>query len=196
MNDPMDYIELELEWAQQMKELPQSETGWHSIFPNFRAEKTKDLKKWEKFYKKELQHLQKQWTLTKNLYAGPPSTHKEVDELLKNIEKWIEYSENELTKIGQEINKYEVKKIKGGITDEDIKRAKEVPLTSLGEAKRVGMRHVMLCLFHNDSKPSLVIFKENMYHCFVCEAHGDSIDYIQKREGLDFLSAVKYLINK
>lgn len=50
-----------------------------------------------------------------------------------------------------------------------------------------------ICPFHNDSKPSLNIFKNGRWRCFVCNIGGDVIDFVQKvnnsstREAADWL---------
>jgi len=74
------------------------------------------------------------------------------------------------------------------VTDEMIQRAKEFPITELIEHKRMWA----LCPFHPDTKPSLFL-KNNFYHCFVCEANGDTIDLVKQIYSVDFKTAVKVL---
>lgn len=39
------------------------------------------------------------------------------------------------------------------------------------------------CIFHNDPGPSMVLYtRDNSFHCFGCEAHGDSNDLRAKRD--------------
>ena len=47
-------------------------------------------------------------------------------------------------------------------------------------------RHQMLkCPFHEDDQPSLKIYTEtNTFNCFGCNANGDAIEFIQKKENL------------
>ncbi len=50
------------------------------------------------------------------------------------------------------------------------------------------------CPFHNEKTASLSIKEEGnkaIYHCFGCNAHGDIIDFIREKEGLEPLQAVK-----
>ena len=50
------------------------------------------------------------------------------------------------------------------------------------------------CPFHNEKTASLSIKEEGnkaIYHCFGCNAHGDIIDFIREKEGLEPLHAVK-----
>jgi DNA primase len=50
------------------------------------------------------------------------------------------------------------------------------------------------CPFHEDREPSfLVDERDGHFHCFACRAHGDALDYLMRREGLDFRRAVERL---
>lgn len=49
-----------------------------------------------------------------------------------------------------------------------------------------------LCPFHDDTTPSLAITpNKGLFNCFVCEAGGDTIKFIQLKESCDFITAVK-----
>lgn len=74
------------------------------------------------------------------------------------------------------------------VTNEMIQRARDFPITELIDNKRLWA----LCPFHPDRKPSLFL-KNNFYHCFVCEAHGDTISLVQHIYNVDFKTAVKVL---
>ncbi len=57
-----------------------------------------------------------------------------------------------------------------------------------------------ICPFHDDSDPSLNLFKggsaageRDHYHCFVCGAHGDVVSLIQNFERVGFWEAVQRL---
>lgn len=39
-----------------------------------------------------------------------------------------------------------------------------------------------LCPFHDDHKPSMQIYPDG-YHCWVCGAHGDAIDFVERLRG-------------
>ena len=78
----------------------------------------------------------------------------------------------------------------GKIGDEDIEKARQYPIQSILGIKRKGN---ISCPFHNDKHPSASI-KNNKLHCFTCNQTWDTIDIIQKKEGLGFIEAVKYLI--
>ncbi len=85
-----------------------------------------------------------------------------------------------------------------GIGAEEIAAAKANPIESLLPIKRSSQtRAYAHCPFHDDRTPSFVIYKEqNTFHCFGCGAHGDSIDFTMRREGLSFGEAVKWLIGR
>jgi Toprim domain/CHC2 zinc finger len=48
------------------------------------------------------------------------------------------------------------------------------------------------CPFHDDHAPSLVIYDDH-FHCFVCGAHGDAIDWLMMVEGMTRAQARQHL---
>ena len=80
------------------------------------------------------------------------------------------------------------------VTEQDILRAKECPLLNFTE--KPNHAGFVLCPFHNDKHPSCKIYPDNRFHCFSCTANGDVIDLVSKTHGLDFINAVKKIINK
>lgn len=83
---------------------------------------------------------------------------------------------------------------KDSITDEDIARAKEKPIEELYDGKLFGnKRKYGLCPFHNEKSPSFYIFPDNRFKCFGCQVGGTSIDFVMKRDGVDFIGAMKVL---
>jgi DNA primase len=47
-----------------------------------------------------------------------------------------------------------------------------------------------LCPFHEDKNPSLKVSTDkNVYHCFVCEAKGNVIDFVMAKDGLELRPA-------
>jgi DNA primase catalytic core len=82
----------------------------------------------------------------------------------------------------------------------EIERIKaEVSLVRLVEASGVALTKrggdmVGCCPFHEDGTPSLVVtVAKNLWHCFGCEAGGDPISWVMKREGVSFRHAVELL---
>lgn len=58
--------------------------------------------------------------------------------------------------------------------------------------KEYGRQMRVLCPFHNDRTPSLHIYEDH-YHCFVCQAHGDLFNLVQKVKEVDFQGAIKWV---
>lgn len=87
----------------------------------------------------------------------------------------------------------------GTIGEDLIRRAKEVPITSLytGRLKRSGSNLVGLCPFHSERGASFYIYQQdNRWTCFgACGTSGDAIDMVMRLQDLDFIGAVKYLNN-
>lgn len=60
--------------------------------------------------------------------------------------------------------------------------------------KRRGKNYLGLCPFHNEKTPSFNVSAEKRYFkCFGCKVSGNAIDFVMKRDRLDFLSALKLL---
>lgn len=61
-----------------------------------------------------------------------------------------------------------------------------------GELRRDGSgRMKAACPFHADADPSLTVFADGTFHCFGCSEHGDGLDFLGKRLGLDFPDALR-----
>ena len=60
------------------------------------------------------------------------------------------------------------------------------------ETRRDGRNYKTLCPFHNDQHPSLTLYPDNHYHCFVngCEAHGTVIDLHMHLKGMSVHEAM------
>lgn len=89
----------------------------------------------------------------------------------------------------------------GGVTDEQIERAREHPIEDLLGArtfKATGRwrsnTHCPMPDHAGERTPSFFIDKKNKFKCFGCQAKGDSIAFIMQRDGVDFITAVKSLI--
>ncbi len=83
------------------------------------------------------------------------------------------------------------------VTDEDIARAKDIPIEELYDDKlsRSGSRQWGKCPFHEESTPSFCIHADNRWSCFgACGEHGDVIDFVQKQNGIKFIPTVKSLV--
>jgi DNA primase len=60
--------------------------------------------------------------------------------------------------------------------------------------KKKGSNYVGLCPFHKEKTPSFTVNpKTNLYHCFGCNAGGDVIGFICKKDNISFREAVEKL---
>lgn len=50
-----------------------------------------------------------------------------------------------------------------------------------------------ICPFHDDSHPSMKV--DSRYHCFVCGADGDGVEFVQRLYGLDLYDAAASIIS-
>ncbi len=62
------------------------------------------------------------------------------------------------------------------------------------ELRKSGKTFVGVCPFHDDHKPSLVVYPATgSFHCFGCSAHGDALSFIQELQRLNFAHALEAL---
>ena len=77
----------------------------------------------------------------------------------------------------------------------ELQKLRDLPIE--GVAERLGLRvsrHKSLCPFHDDSHPSLSFnLRKNTFRCFVCDAHGGTIDLVMRHLGKDFREACRWL---
>ena len=80
----------------------------------------------------------------------------------------------------------------------DLQQLRDLPIE--GVAERLGLdvrQHKALCPFHNDHHPSLSFnVRKNTYRCFVCDAHGGTIDLVMHILHKDFREACAWLGGK
>ncbi len=87
------------------------------------------------------------------------------------------------------------------VSPEQVEQARCYPILKLlpsgAKLKRHGRGYMTNCTFHDDSTPSLSLFKFDdghwRYKCHGCGASGDPVTYITKTKGMDFMEAVKLL---
>ena len=77
----------------------------------------------------------------------------------------------------------------------EIEKLRSLPIE--GVAQRLGLTvkgHKALCPFHADSHPSLSFcVRRNTFRCFVCDAHGGTIDLVMKYLNVGFKEACRWL---
>ncbi|HYC53281.1 MAG TPA: DNA primase [Gemmatimonadaceae bacterium] len=84
------------------------------------------------------------------------------------------------------------------IPDDIVERVREQAdivaiVGELVKLKRVGSSFRGPCPFHQGKDPNFSVSPRGAYHCFVCHEKGDVFSFVQKRLGLDFVEAVKYV---
>ena len=62
--------------------------------------------------------------------------------------------------------------------------------------RRAGSNIKGLCPFHSEKTPSFTVYPDNSFYCFGCGVGGNVITFIQKRENLDFESAIEFLADR
>ena len=77
----------------------------------------------------------------------------------------------------------------------ELQKLRDLPIE--GVAQRLGLRvvrHKALCPFHEDHPPSLSFsLRKNTFRCFVCDAHGGTIDLAMQVLGQHFREACHWL---
>ena len=87
------------------------------------------------------------------------------------------------------------------IPDDTVERVRDHAdiLAVIGEhvkLKRVGNSYRGPCPFHQGKDPNFAVSPRGGYVCFVCHEKGDVFTFVQKRLGLSFVEAVKYVGEK
>lgn len=63
--------------------------------------------------------------------------------------------------------------------------------------KRLGSRFTGLCPFHQEKTPSFSVNPSRQYfYCFGCKEHGNAIDFVMKRDRINFVEAMHHLAEK
>ena len=80
----------------------------------------------------------------------------------------------------------------------EIQKLRDLPIE--GVAERLGLivkKHKSLCPYHDDSHPSLSFsVSKNTFRCYVCGAHGGTIDLAMKVLNKPFVEACQWLANE
>ena len=80
----------------------------------------------------------------------------------------------------------------------EIEKLRQLPIEAVAE--RLGIEvshHKALCPFHADTHPSLSFsVRRNTYRCFVCDAHGGTIDLVMNYLHKDFVDACRWLASE
>lgn len=186
----MDYIDIEIDYLKGQPRL--SHRDWLMLFlPDNKRTIQRNVQDKLDALHKQVKELWEQY------YALPGSNIKGKT----FIEATIDYKKVKIKELEQQlrtIKNHGKETINNGssITEEDKVHAKEVPIETLysGRTRQSGKNMVGICPFHTEKSGSFTInLVSNRFHCFSCSVDGDSIDYIMKIDGLDFIQAVKQL---
>jgi DNA primase len=88
------------------------------------------------------------------------------------------------------------------ISEESLERVKQTAdivevISAHTDLRRQGTRWVGLCPFHEERTPSFSVdAQEKLYHCFGCGVGGDTIKFVEEKEGLGFAEAVELLAER
>jgi DNA primase len=88
------------------------------------------------------------------------------------------------------------------IATESLERVKQAVdivevISAHTDLRRQGTRWVGLCPFHEERTPSFSVdAQEKLYHCFGCGVGGDTIKFVEEKEGLGFAEAVELLAER
>ncbi len=89
------------------------------------------------------------------------------------------------------------------ISTESLERVKQTAdivevISAHTDLRRQGARWVGLCPFHEERTPSFSVdAQEKLYHCFGCGVGGDTIKFVEEKEGLGFKAeAVELLADR
>src|SRR3989441_12923827 len=63
--------------------------------------------------------------------------------------------------------------------------------------KRRGKDFVGLCPFHQEKSPSFSVSPaKQFFHCYGCKASGNAIDFVMKRDRIEFIEALRVLADR
>ena len=81
-------------------------------------------------------------------------------------------------------------------TKDRIKQANDIVdlIGSYTELRRQGSNYVCHCPWHDDNRPSLQVNPARQsWVCWVCDIRGDVFDFVMRREGVEFVEAMRIL---
>ena len=84
-------------------------------------------------------------------------------------------------------------------TKHRIKQATDIVdlVGSYSPLRRSGSNYVCHCPWHDDKRPSLQVNPSRQsFVCWVCDIRGDVFDFVMRREGVEFVDAMKILAER
>jgi len=193
----LDYLnlawDLEEEWLNSRRRY--SDRELLEIFPEVKEIIPEKITEWQSEEKRQTEIIKQRLTEIRQC-------KDETERLVQR--EWLKIDEGEeLLKIERHIARLKTLKsaaegrvIKGRLSDEDIQRAKEVPIEDIVEIRlrRSGNKLFGLCPLHNERSPSFYIYQDsNSFYCYGCNVGGDIISFVKLSYGLSFPDAVRWL---
>ena len=120
---------------------------------------------------------------------------KELRSLVKQIKR-LQLAESYAKRLSPG---YRSKQKKGWYSEDDIEIANAISISDLigDNIRKTGSKEVLKCPFHKEKTGSFFVYNDNSYHCFGCSAHGNgAVDFIMKRDNVDFPEAMKILLGR
>jgi hypothetical protein len=193
------FNDMETEWKRSQPRY--SFYDYINMFPEGKSAAKRGLRAKIKSYRSEFadvntftDYVQNEMINKMDFKSQPPFKQALTDycsDWVKRIEKKIKVATFQLSFL--EESKY----MKEDITPADILRAKEVPIENFYTDKLMicGQRAKGKCPFHIENTSSFTVYlDQNSFYCYGCSFGGSVIDYVMKKEGIEFLSAVKFLL--
>ena len=119
-----------------------------------------------------------------------------LGEKMNRVPFWLtELEAMEIKKIEKYRNKIQARMVhrdhpdSGSLTEWELHKARTYPLENLVSVGRGGR---ILCEWHEDTKPSMMV-KNGWGYCFACGKSIDSIGWMTEIKGMSFKEAVKNL---
>lgn len=188
--DELDYFyDMEQEWKESLEDY-----SWGDMAKLFLTTKT-DKKHIARLLQAEIDLSKKDINKT-NFFIDDLIYRKAKDEAqgreILNILYNTSEEERVIKRNAFRIATLQDRPVKNGITDEDISRAKQYPISEFLQFNKQGKT---LCLWHTDKNPSLHYYKNsNTVYCFTCNRKADVVDVYQKLHNVNFIQAVTKLI--
>lgn len=114
----------------------------------------------------------------------------------QEVERQIKKLQFSLSHLDEIEGKKEVRQTQG-VSEQDIARAKEIPITNF-YTERLSKHNKLAtgrCPFHNEKTGSFTIYlDQNTFWCYGCGAGGTVVDFVMRLEGITFLETVKKLM--
>jgi len=82
------------------------------------------------------------------------------------------------------------------LNEKELEQLRNIPITDILGLRNTGRRRNVVCPWHGDTNPSMVIYPDtNSYYCFGCSRSGQgAIDFVLE-SGCSFKEAMEELKN-